>query len=234
MKQLIGSSQILAFCKSYLSKENYSKVLNKINNSKIWGDDFFIELIRGGLLGYLGLNVKYEHKLLNKTPDWIILDKENENILSIVEVTQLHIDYETDKKTSRKNKTETHIISYWMDEELAKMGRNNSERLYEKLVEKALTYKKTIKQSEIGYIIAVYIHGKLYFNDDEIKPLLYGEMGLFQEHPYINGIITLMELGNCEFKFQFCKNSKKNELDTVPNDIVINMRTKNDNKTGKY
>ncbi len=222
MNKEILNTVILDFCKTYLSKENFEELTKKINDPLDNREDFYAELIIGGIMGYLELTLEYEPDLLGKTPDWAILD-DKENIIAIVECSQIHIDYETDKKTMVGDYKKPTIIGYWMDEE-----SNNTDRLFEKLAEKANKYKKIVKKLQIGYIIAIYINAKLEFFDDEIRSLLYGDPLFFNEFPEVNGVIVVSESGkgNYVFKWQYwCKPMYLN-TNILPSELLIDMPNK--------
>ena len=220
MNKEISDKVILDFCKTFLSKENFEKLSKKINNPQNTRDDFYAELIIGGIMGYLGLNIEYELDLLGKTPDWTILDN-NQNIFGIIECSQLHIDHETDKKTSINDSAKPVVMGYWMDEE-----RNNSDRLFEKLSDKARKYKNVVKKENICYIIAIYINGKLEFFEDEIRLLLYDDSGFFNEFSEVDGVIIVSEIGNYIFKFQYWCKPMYTSTDMLPSEVLIDMHKK--------
>lgn len=220
MNKEISDSVILDFCKLFLSNENYEKINKKIKHNKQTGDDLYTEIIIGAILGYLGLIINYEPTLMGKTPDWTVLDKE-QNIIGIVECTQLYIDYTTEKKTSFSDCDKPSVVVYWIDGE-----RNNTDRLYEKLSEKASKYRKLVKKEKIEYIIAVYINAKLVFFNDEIKPLLYDDCGFFNEFPDVDGVIFVSEIGSYIFKFQYWNKSKSIAREVLPIELILDLHKK--------
>ena len=126
---------IFDFCDSFIPAKSLETIAHKIELSQVNEEDLYIELIIGGILGLLELNIVYEYMVSGKTPDWTILDDKQKPI-AIFECSQLNIDYETNEKTSVNDEDKPIIIPYWMDEELSQKGRTNCYRLYEKLANK--------------------------------------------------------------------------------------------------
>lgn len=156
----------------------------------------FRELILGAFLASNGFDVRHEHVLAGKYPDWCILN-ESSAPQAIVELTNFHVDQASEIKIETSRRA-SGMWFEWMP--------NNASRLYESIRRKANVYKDLVEESGCPYVIAVFGEFTAAVNSDELNESLYaGESGIFVQHEWVSGVLFFEEQSGL-YRFTYLPN----------------------------
>ncbi len=190
-------NDIVNLCFKYISEEDaklFTRKFSQQSNDSVQIKHTLRELILGAYISSQGYRVKAEFNYYGKTPDWCIMD-DKKNIISIIELTNFHIDKGTENIINHnlKNKKPTW---YWRDG-----NKDNIKRLYQNFCNKAQVYRQLVKADCLPYIIAVFIDSLCLIDSDELKSILYNNnTGLFNLYPEITSVIVFNK-GNGTYLF---------------------------------
>lgn len=184
-------NDMIYYCFEFLEKEDTDKFLLKFNQQPHNSDQImhtFRELVLGAFLSSSGYKVKYDFLYGGQTPDWCILD-DNKNIKGLVELTNIHIDKTAENKIKSHLNNNSSII-YPRDE-----YKNNVNRLYQNILEKAQVYKELVRKNQLPYVVAIFIEFYLPINyEDELRPCLFDtQSGIFNLYPELSGVVAFEE-----------------------------------------
>jgi hypothetical protein len=191
--QIAGNRRInefIYFCFQYISEEDKRKFVKKFRHQPKESVEImhtFRELILGAYLCSLCKRAKYECIVSNRTPDWSIFDIDS-NLCAIVELTNFHLDHVTEREVEEQSRCRG-IANIWRD-----AHKNNRNRLYQAILNKAGQYKSLIQEMQLPYVIAVF--GEFYATID-FEEVCYclndKESGLFNMYPELSGVLYLEE-----------------------------------------
>ena len=101
----------------------------------------------------------------------------------------------------------------------------NTERLYDRIWEKASVYKEIVERRGIPYVIGMFADIMVELEPDEVNPCLYGpEDGLFALYPSLSGVVFFVERGGVYY-FQYCANpGATNPLDFPQGFLDLNVK----------
>lgn len=76
----------------------------------------------------------------------------------------------------------------------------NTDRLYDRIREKAATYKELVERRGVPYIVAVYGEITVDIEPDEVEECLtYPDSGLFALYPSLSGVVFFVERAGVYF-----------------------------------
>lgn len=184
--EIIHQDDVVKFKKNFKNQPN--------NESQIMHT--FRELILGTYLTLKGHSVRYDYKIENKTPDWVMLNNKLE-INGIIELVNFHID----KRTENRIKDTLDKGEMWFE-----WGSPNNLRLYEKIEEKINKYREIVKTRDISHFVALFGNFFSFLDKDEILECLLENYngGLFSKYPYCNGLLFFEDSN--KYIFEFFKN----------------------------
>jgi hypothetical protein len=198
--QLAGNRRIndtIYRCFEHLREEDVRKFVQKFRKQPHDQNQVlhtFRELLVGAFLASNGFNVRYDHEIDGKTPDWSILNDALE-ALCIIEVTNFHID----KVTEDAMKQKVEFGDTWCG-----FVQPNNDRLYQRLQEKNDKYEKLAKKHNISYVVAVFGDFMADLEPEELQECLFKDHtgGLFKQCPTLSGVLSFEEsLGQYIFKY---------------------------------
>ena len=170
----------------------------------------FRELVLGAYLRENGFCSSYEHQIAGKTPDWSILNGD-ENVLAVIELVNFHIDNETEKGIELQVQTKG-FAGYRRDG-----NKDNIDRLYSSLSNKAQVYRDIVKNLNLPYVIGLHGDFRVALDLDEVKECLFGEeFGIFQTYPELSGLIYVQDL-----VFSYLANPKALHAIDLPSGVFI-------------
>lgn len=145
------------------------------------------ELVLGAHLASCGINARYNLAIGAYAPDWCMLD-EKSGARGIIELLNLHVDRETEDEIGRQRRAKG-VASYWRDGK-----KNNVDRLYDRIQDKARAYHDLVERERIPYAIAVFTDILMAMDMEEIKLCVSNEeTGLFTLFPSVSGILHFEE-----------------------------------------
>jgi len=200
-------------CLKVIRVEDQQKFVKKIQTGAIKDDQMshlYRELLVGAYLQSKNMNVRYDQRILLKTPDWSIYDN-SDKLIGIVEVTSINMDLKTmnyiDNQLSN-NMT----ASYWRDG-----TKDNPRRLYQSIENKTTKYKEIINSLNIFFIVSVLISFKMNFHEDEIEEILYNKQsGIFIQYNHLSGVLIYYD-SNDIYNFKYYVNKYSNNQIEVEN-----------------
>jgi len=203
--QLAGSKSINSFiycCFEYICEKDERKFVKKFKKQPHNSDQImhtFRELILGAFLSSKSFNVRHDCSIEGKTPDWCILSNKS-SVIGIVELVNFHLDKRTE--TDVKHQSEVKRLTlYWRDEK-----KNNVERLYHCIEDKAVQYKSLAKQLCIPYIVSIFCDISTLVDFEEVKSCLFKkEIGLFRIYHEMSGTLFFYERSERYF-FNYANN----------------------------
>jgi hypothetical protein len=164
------------------------------------------------------LKARYEFLIEDKTPDWCVFDRES-CLVGIIELTNFYIDMQTQSQIAEQLVTKHHA-TYVRDG-----NKNNIDRLYFSISEKAQKYKELVTRLGIPYVVSVFIDFKLAIDQEEIQHCLYAnETGLFRNSNGLSGVLFFQENNGCYY-FKYEKNSNASESIDLP-DFALDLHQK--------
>jgi len=186
-------------CFDHISEQDAHKFVRKFkdqltDNTQVMHT--FRELVLGAYLGSIGLNVRYEHQVDKKTPDWCILSGSSA-LFAIVELVNFHVDKVTQDRIERQlENTGFHIG--WQ--------QPNDFRLYDVIRRKANLYRELVKVRGIPYIVAVFGEFWASVNLDELHSCLYGSSSsIFARNQDMSGVLFFEEQSG-RYRFTYLPN----------------------------
>jgi hypothetical protein len=158
----------------------------------------FRELILGAFLASNGFNVRYDHRVDGKTPDWCLLDNTS-SLLGIIELINFHIDRVTE--TAQKRKLEAgRIWVGWM--------QPNNARLYQRIREKADIYDGLVKKHKAAYVVSVFGEFTACVEIEELHQCLFEDHGgIFKLCPILSGVLFFEE-SDGQYSFKYIRSPK--------------------------
>lgn len=191
--QIAGNRHIndfIYFCFDYISEEDKRKFVKKFREQPHGSDQImhtFRELILGAYLGSRDFRVRHDYAVEEKTPDWCILD-DKPTIIGIVELTNFHIDRITETEIKRQIAANLMAV-VWRDE-----NKDNVERLYHCIWQKADTYHTLIEKLGTPYVISIFGEFQASIDFEEVQYCLFDkEIGLFERYPDVSGVLYFQE-----------------------------------------
>ena len=142
------------------------------------------ELILGAHLRKLGWNLRYEQSLGGKTPDWALVNHDDE-VTEIIDVVTLHQRRVVDRAIGKAVSLNQPWVG-WVS--------TPPERLFAKLREKAEAYARTAANADVPYIVALFGEFTAPIEPFEVHHVLhelYG--GVFEAVPTVAAIIFFRE-----------------------------------------
>ena len=195
--QIAGNESINAMiyrCFEHVHEQDAPKFVKKFKNQLKDNTQVmhtFRELILGAYLATRGLNVRYEYRMDGETPDWCVLDDSGAP-MAIVELVNFHPDRATEDSIA----TELQERGLW-----GGWQQSNERRLYDRIQQKANTYKAVVVACGVSYIIAVFSEFAAAVNADELNTCLSDkETGIFGQYPLLTGLLFFEE---CSGRYQF-------------------------------
>jgi hypothetical protein len=144
----------------------------------------FRELILGGFLASNGLQVRYDQPIDGKTPDWSIVDHDG-GLRCIVELINFHI-YKAREDKIKQHWQTGRIWCGWTG--------SNTDRLYDRIWDKAVTYKELVGQTRVAYVIALFGDFIPDVDPEEVQECLFDtDAGLFALYPEVSGLLFFAE-----------------------------------------
>jgi hypothetical protein len=154
----------------------------------------FRELVLGTFLARQSPHPRYSEKLLGKTPDWCLHADANQ-VVGIVELLNFHQASIVEKSMlDTLGKSET-----WVD-----WVPSNSERLYQKLLQKAQAYDSEIAAIGVPYVVAIFGTFTAAVETDELNDALFNDHdgGVFHQAPSLSGVLFFEEsAGRYPFRY---------------------------------
>lgn len=152
----------------------------------------FRELVLGAYLASRGLDVRYEFRFDEATPDWCFVDESIEPT-AIVEVVNFHLDRMTENSIEPQRQANEVWVGW---------QRPNDDRLYQSIQRKANRYQALVQKHKLPYVVALFGEFIAVVNSDELNACLYGENGIFEQHAQVSGLLYFEEnAGTYQFRY---------------------------------
>lgn len=213
--KIAGNNNINDFiylCFEYVSQEDQRAFVKKFRDQPHESDQImhtFRELILGAYLSSKGFRVKHDYVVETKTPDWCILDGTSE-VTGIVELANFHLDRTTESKIE-KRAAANQIVFFWRDK-----NKDNVERLYHCIWQKADAYHALIEKLRIPYVVSVFGEFQAAIEFEEVRHCLFDkEIGLFERYPDVSGVLYFQEESGRYF-FDYADNPHALHILDVP------------------
>ena len=145
------------------------------------------ELIFGAYLARLGLLPRYEVAIQGKRPDWVAYSA-NRDVSFIADVFSLHQTRELDTEMDKAIQDKAVFVEWLPD---------NSDRIYEKVAEKAGKYADIATDSSTALVVGMFCDLKACVQADEIlgaMQKLHGG-GIFEHYPQLSALVAFSENG---------------------------------------
>lgn len=144
----------------------------------------FRELIIGSQLRRQGLNLRYERMILGKTPDWVVVDDEDQ-MIEILDVVTLH----------QRRETETDIFSTISTGQIwSGFVTIPSDHIYSKIEQKANAYAGLVNEITRPYVVCLFGEFTASVDPEEVQYVLYDHHGgLFLMLPTLAAVIYFYE-----------------------------------------
>ena len=203
--QIAGNSRISALiydCFLYISEEDERKFVKQFRKQDHDSDQVMHtlrELVLGAYLSSRGLRVEYDRAMDSQTPDWCIVDDKSA-VIGIVEVSSFHIDKATNREIEEQMKSRKRAV-FWRDG-----NKDNVERLYHCIWDKAQRYRALVGKLRLPYVVAVFGQVEAAVDFEEVCLCLLDEQsGLFDLYPQLSGVLYFQESFG-RYVFQFAQN----------------------------
>lgn len=154
----------------------------------------FRELILGAFFARNGLRARYEIRLDGKTPDWLLYDTSG-NVDAVVDQVTFHQARVLDDQMNSSMSNSQPWVGWLPD---------NTDRLYQKIQEKAEKYERLAKARSASSVIAVFADINASVELDEMQDALSSAHGggLFSHVPSLSGVLLFTEAsGSYTFHF---------------------------------
>lgn len=199
---IAGNRSINAFiyhCFEHICEQDERRFVKKFREQRHDEDQVihtFRELILGAHLSSSGFSTRYEYTVDASTPDWCILDDKS-TVIGIVELVNFHIDKATESEI-KKQLSARRIATVWRDG-----NKDNVNRLYHCIWDKAQVYGVLAQQLRIPYVVAVFCDFHAAIDFEEICLCLFDkEYGLLEKYPEVSGVLCFEEMcGRYSFKY---------------------------------
>lgn len=144
----------------------------------------FRELIIGSQLRRQGLKLRYERKVLGKTPDWVSVD-DADQIDEILDVVTLR----------QRRETETDILSTLSTGQIwSGWVTIPPDHIYSKIEQKANAYASLVNSIKRPYIVCLFGEFTADVDPEEVQLVLYSHHGgVFSTLPTLAGVIYFLE-----------------------------------------
>lgn len=166
----------------------------------------FRELVVGSHLRQSGLNARYEQRVQDKTPDWVIYDQAGA-VHELIDVTSLH----------QRRETETDMVgSVAAGQIWTGWVTIPPDHIYSKIESKASAYSRL--SAEVGKPYTVFLFGEFLATVDpeEIEHVLYKHHnGVFSSLPMLSGLVYFTEGGGA-YRYNYYANAAA----TFPSPVV--------------
>lgn len=191
-------------CFEHLTKEDQAKFVKRFRNESNDGwqaTHTYRELILGCYLCSKGYPVRYGVKLDTQTPDWAILDA-NQDIKAIIELASFHAPKEEEDRFWKNSITEATGPGWRTD---------NTNRLYSKIREKIAHYNVLSTNRNLAIIMAIFEQPPAEIQTNELEECLSEkDTGLFELYPNFSGVLLFREgYGDSypnHYKFEYLPN----------------------------
>lgn len=157
----------------------------------------FRELVVGSHLRLRGLNARYEQRVQDKTPDWVVYDSAG-SIQELIDVTSLH--QRLEKKTDMLRTLSTgEVWTGWVT--------IPSDHIYSKIQTKANAYADL--SAAVGKPYTVFLFGEFFaaIDPEEVEHVLYElHGGVFSSLPMLSGLVYFTH-GGGEYRYSYYASS---------------------------
>lgn len=168
----------------------------------------FRELLVGAHLRANGLEVRYERKMLGKTPDWTLLVAGD--AVELIDVATIHQRKALDAEIGRTLAAGL-IWSGWPG--------IPSEHIYGKVDAKAGAYAELA--ASVGVAYTIFLHGEFTacLDADDIKKVLLADDGVFATRPHLSGVGFFTHRNGVDC-YSYFKNPRGNRASVVLDTLV--------------
>ena len=209
--QIAGNSYINArtyYCFEHICEQDQRRFLKNFRDQSNDSDQImhtYRELILGAYLSANGLNVSYDFRVHNKTPDWCILDNTSK-VMGIIELTNFHIDKPMEGQI--KKQIEAQGIAFYHPD--------NFERLYYCMWHKTELYQALVQNLQIPYVVAIFGWFEAAVDFEEVQfCIFHKDIGLFKIFPQVSGVLYFQEsLGR--YLFNYARNPNAQQVIELP------------------
>jgi hypothetical protein len=203
-------NETINHCFQYLGDIEEEKFVRNFKNqphNKVDYLHILRELILGAYLSKIGFCMHYEYKFGSQTPDWCILDK-NSSPQCIIELFNFNPDATTSAQLAHQVQDQDLAWSYFV--------KPNTNRLYDKIMEKASKYKTIVNEYKLPYIISVFSDSIASVKQEELNECLFEkETGIFEKCPEVSGLLFFENvLGG--YSFSYKENSLSHRAMNIP------------------
>ena len=216
--QIADNRHINAFiyqCFEYISEIDERKFVKKFRKQPHDSEQImhtFRELVLGAYLSSSGFTVRHDYVVKDKTPDWCILDDKSVTV-GIVELASFHLDKATEIEIEQQLEARS-IACFWRDKK-----KNNVQRLYHRIWDKAVEYRSLAKKLEIPYVAAIFGDFRAAVDFQEVQICLFDkDIGLFGIYPEMSGVLYFQDSFGRYF-FNYTTNPHALKLIDFPNGV---------------
>lgn len=217
--QIAGSTRfnsMIYYCFDHICEDDERKFVKKFREHPPDSDQImhtFRELVLGSYLSSRGFKVRHEFAIDDQTPDWSILDAQEETITGLVELTSFHVDKATQDEIAEQIRARG-LALCWRDQ-----NKDNVERLYQSIWRKAPAYKTLIEQMQVPYVVAVFGEFEAAMDFEEVCLCLFDEeTGLFAMYPELSGVLYFEESFG-RYSFKYVSNPNASQTIELPSGI---------------
>ncbi len=187
-------------CLEQLDEEDARKFIRAFRNHAASGQiaHTYRDLLAGAYLASIGVKARYEREVLGKTPDWTIV-RSDDTPDAIVELTTYHQTPAVDNEIAQ---TAIKGGKMW-----AGFMPPNSDRLYQKIQQKAEKYESLAATLSVPYVVAVFSEFTASVDRRELEEALlhiHGG-GVFHQCPALAGVLHFRESGGL-YRFSYFAN----------------------------
>lgn len=156
----------------------------------------FAEMLVGAYLYSIQMPAKYDRRVLDKNPDWSLINEADAPI-GIIEQMTFH------QARNLEDEIEKTLSS---GQTWCGFPPGNIDRLYAKIQEKAEKYENLVAQLNLPYVVSVFGHSHADVDSDEINEVLFKlHGGAFSNFKALTGILYFTEL-NGSYRFSYIPN----------------------------
>jgi len=213
---IIGDKKIneyICYFLEYVCEENQQRLKRKFRKLESESNQIMHtlrELILGAYLSASGFRVRYDFVTNNQTPDWCILD-DDLSVVGIIELLSIHINRATEREIRQHSELRDNYF-YWRDGQ-----KNNIDRLYQRIEEKAQKYSSQAISLKVPYVVAVFGEWELALDFNEIKSCLFNEKtGLFNKYLEMSGVTYFVDQNPFRYLFHYSGNPRALQPMTLP------------------
>jgi hypothetical protein len=153
----------------------------------------FAELLVGAYLYSIQMPAKYDRWVLDKKPDWSLINEADAPIGIIEQMT-----FHQARNIEDEIKATLSSGQTWCD-----FPPSNVDRLYERIREKAEKYENLVAQLNLPYVVSIFGHFFADVDSDEINEVLFKlNGGAFSNFKTLTGVLYFTEL-NGSYSFSY-------------------------------